>query len=75
MRQGDPLSPYIFLFWVKGLFAFLKKFMEEGLLKGVATCPKGPTISRLFFADDSLILFQAMREDYTSLENVLETYE
>lgn len=49
--------------------------MEEGLLKGVATCPKGPTISRLFFADDSLILFRAMREDYTSLENVLETYE
>ena len=54
LRQGDPFSPYIFLICVKGLSAFLKKFMEEDLLKGVATCPKGPTISRLFFADDSL---------------------
>ena len=49
--------------------------MEEGLLKGVAACPRGPAISHLFFVDNSLIFCQAMREDCTSLENILETYE
>ena len=72
---GNPLSPYLFFICAEGLFALLTKFVEDGLLKGVEACLRGPTISHLFFAYDSLIFCRATREDCTSLENILETYE
>ena len=75
LRQGNPLSPYLFFICVEGLFALLMKFVEDGWLKGVEACPRRLAISHLFFAYDSLIFCQATREDCTSLENILETYE
>lgn len=74
--QGDPLSPFLFLFYAKGLSALLRKSMERGLLTGVAACPKGPKISHLFFADDSLIFcYRATIEECYTLEEILEIYE
>ena len=55
LRQGDPLSTYLFLIWVEGLSVLLKKTIEEGEMKGVVACHRGPKISHLFFADNSLI--------------------
>ena len=55
IRQGDPLSPYVFLLYAEGLSALIKKEVENGRLGGVAVCCRGPKISHLFFADDSLI--------------------
>ena len=75
LRQGDPLSLYLFLICAEGLFALLTKFVEDGLVEGVVACPRGPAISHSFFAYDSLIFCQATREDCTSLENILEIYE
>ena len=75
LRQGDPLSLYLFLICAEGLFALLTKFVEDGLVEGVVACPRGPAISHSFFAYDSLIFCQATREDCTSLGNILEIYE
>lgn len=38
-------------------------------------CPATPSISHLLFADDSLILARANREEATQLQNILELYE
>ena len=65
--QGDPLSPYLFLICAEGLFALIKKLVENGVLHGVAACKRGPSISHLFFADDSLIFCRASMEEYESL--------
>ena len=35
IRQGDPLSPYLFLIVVEGLSALIKKSVEEGVLEGI----------------------------------------
>ena len=55
IRQGDPLSPYIFLLCVEGLLAHLQKANNSGSLKGIQSSRGGPWISHLFFADDSLL--------------------
>ena len=75
LRQGDPLSPFLFLFCAEGLSALIRKSVKFGLLSGVAACPRGPKISHFFFADDSLIFCKATIEECTTLEEILEIYE
>lgn len=58
LRQGDPLSPCIFFLCVEGLTNLLLHEEEAGNLIGVEVCKDAPVISRLLFADDSLILIK-----------------
>jgi hypothetical protein len=37
LRQGEPISPYLFLILVEALSAMLVKANEEGVLTGVPT--------------------------------------
>ena len=55
LRQGDPLSSYLFLLCAEGFLALLEKSEHEGRLKGVVVCRSAPCISHLLFADNSLL--------------------
>ena len=63
LRQGDPLSTYLFLICAEGLSSLLRKLVKDGLMKGVVACLRDPEISHLFFADYNLIFCRAIRED------------
>ena len=75
LRQGDPLSPYLFLLCGEGLSAMLKKKEREGLIRGVAAARHAPRVSHLFFADDSVIFCRATKEECMQVAKVLEVYE
>jgi len=75
LHQGDPLSPFLFLFCAKGLSALIRKSVEFGLLSGVAACPRGPKISHLFFVDDSLMFCKANIEECSTLKEILDICE
>ena len=75
LRQGDPISHFLFLFCEEGLSSLLQQATLTDTLHGVAACPQGPRISHLFFANDSIIFCQAIREECTHLEQVFDTYE
>ena len=75
LRQGDPISPFLPLFCVEGLSALLNQASRSGAIHGVAACPRGPQISRLFFANDSIIFCRATSVECAHLEHILETYE
>ena len=49
LRQGDPLSPYLFLMCAMGLRSLLHKAKVEGLIQGVAICRNGPRITHFIF--------------------------
>jgi hypothetical protein len=75
IRQGDPLSPYLFLFCAEGLSALLRKAERDRMIKGVAICRGGPRISHLFFADDSIVFCRVTNAECTILHDILSLYE
>jgi hypothetical protein len=62
LRQGDPLSPYLFLFVADGLSTLLQHEVCTNGIEFLKVCRRSPGISHLLFADDSLLFFKA-RED------------
>ncbi|CAL5443286.1 unnamed protein product [Camellia sinensis] len=53
LRQGDPLSPFLFNLAVEGLSILLLRARDLGLIKGVQIGVNGVVVSHLQFADDS----------------------
>ena len=58
IRQGDPLSPYLFLFCAEGLSFLLHKAEQNRLIQGVQVNRRCQTVNHLLFADDSILFLQ-----------------
>ena len=74
LRQGDPISPYLFLICAEGLTSLLKfegtQYLSEGIKMRIHT----PWISHWLFADDCIVFTQASKKGAERLQEVLEAY-
>ncbi|GAU47759.1 hypothetical protein TSUD_387180 [Trifolium subterraneum] len=59
LRQGDPLSPYLFILVTECLTAFIHQAVGRGDLHGVRICRGAPEVSHLLFADDCFLFCRA----------------
>ena len=75
LKQGDLLSPYLFLLCAEGLSSLIRKVVETKHLHGILSCKNGVCISHLLFADNSFIFCQATMEEGQHLLNILGRYE
>ncbi|KAH1032636.1 hypothetical protein J1N35_044810 [Gossypium stocksii] len=75
LRQGDPLSPYLFLICTEGFSALLNSAAQTGKLRGVKVCRESPVVNHLFFADDSIIFGDANEIGGRVLIDILKRYE
>ena len=74
IRQGDPLSPYIFIICTNILSCMLQKLEDSGTLKGVAINKGGLPISHLMFADDVIIFFKVANQNTDKLSQTLQSF-
>ncbi|XP_074342149.1 uncharacterized protein LOC141679584 [Apium graveolens] len=75
IRQGDPLSSYLFLICMEGLSALIQHREQHKLLRGVQMARGSPILSHMLFADDSYIYYAATSDSTTQVLNVLDIYE
>ncbi|KAB2635662.1 ribonuclease H protein [Pyrus ussuriensis x Pyrus communis] len=62
LRQGDPMSPFLFLISAEGFLALLRRKEEQGVLHGVQVAPGAVPLIHLFFADDAVIFCRCYAE-------------
>lgn len=77
LRQGNPLSPLLFILVMEALGWLLSRAVQGGLLQGfdVGVAPAVLTISHLFYADDALISCGADDAQLGHLRCVLLCFE
>ena len=55
LRQGDPLSPYLFLLGMEVFSMLIEKVVSRGFLIGLKALWGEMQISHLLFADDTIV--------------------
>ena len=75
LRQGDPLSPGLFLLCAEGLSAIIHEATRNHLLTGISISRNCPNITHLFFANDSILFCKAKTEECQELKQIFRRYE
>jgi hypothetical protein len=73
LRQGDPLSPLLFVFVMEALSRIILAAVHEGLLEGFTV--GNTTLSHLLFANDTLIFCNAMPAQLRCLRSLFLLFE
>lgn len=75
IRQGDPLSSYLFLIYIEGLTSLIHNYERRGLLQGIKIARSAPPISHMFFADDCYIFCKADVDCASHVQEMLRLFE
>ncbi|XP_071694921.1 uncharacterized protein [Rutidosis leptorrhynchoides] len=75
VRQGDPLSPFLFIIATEGLNLITKKATSESLFKGVSIGRNNVMVSNLQYPDDTIFLGDWCRQNVYNLVKLLTCFE
>ncbi|KAA3488532.1 non-ltr retroelement reverse transcriptase [Gossypium australe] len=75
LKQGDPLSPFLFIICSEGLSSLMRSAKKDGLVKGAKASRRGPEISHLLFADDCMMFGEATKQGAKNMKDILKEYE
>ena len=70
LRQGDPLSPFLFNVVAEGLNLLLKRAKELRIIKGVEVGSSEVNVSHLQFADDTIIFCEAKWAEIVAIKQI-----
>ena len=75
LRQGDPISLYLFLLCLEGFIGLILEATRNNRLSRISIYRNCPTVSHLFFADDSILYYKASEQESRELQRILHKYE
>ena len=75
IRQGDHLSPFLFLFCTEGLHGLISQVAHNGDIHGFQLCRRSPKLTHLLFVDDSLLFFKSNIGKCQRVLDILGVYE
>lgn len=75
IRQGDPLSAYLFILCSEVLSTLCHQTQTRGTLQGIRVANKSPRVNHLLFADDTLFFSRTNQQSISTLQNILLLYE
>nr|KAJ0222557.1 hypothetical protein LSAT_V11C200085590 [Lactuca sativa] len=75
VRQGDPLSPFLFIIAMEGLHVAAQSAIDRHFIQGVKLPHAGPTISHLFYEDDAIFTGNWDKGSIKNLSRILKCFE
>ncbi|KAK4381448.1 hypothetical protein Sango_2967100 [Sesamum angolense] len=75
LRQGDPLSPYLFLLYTEPLSSLFCSANDRGAIPRVTVCREAPKISHMLFANNTMVFCPANPNTVGHVHRSLETYK
>nr|GEV89672.1 hypothetical protein [Tanacetum cinerariifolium] len=73
LKQGDPLSPYLFILVMESLNLSVCKAVDEGLFQGIRL-HSSLALSHLFYADDALFIGEWSDSNLRGIINILKCF-
>nr|GEU94818.1 RNA-directed DNA polymerase, eukaryota, reverse transcriptase zinc-binding domain protein [Tanacetum cinerariifolium] len=73
LKQGDPLSPFLFILIMESLHLSFQRVVDAGLFTGI-NLNSSLTLSHMLYADDAVFLGQWNDRNIDTLVNVLECF-
>ncbi|XP_021995809.1 uncharacterized protein LOC110892992 [Helianthus annuus] len=74
VRQGDPLSPLLFILAMEALHIATESAVNCNIFKGITTPVSRPTVSHLLYADDVLFVGEWSEENFHNLARLLRCF-
>lgn len=74
LRQGDPISPYLFVLCMERLSHMIERSVESKDWKPISLSRGGPKLSHICFADDLILFAEASVSQVQVIRKVLETF-
>ncbi|GKB40109.1 putative RNA-directed DNA polymerase, partial [Tanacetum coccineum] len=74
LRQGDPLSPFLFIIVIEGLHTDLMEASHSGLILGIKIGSSNITLSYIFYADDVVITSEWSSTNINNIIRVLQVF-
>ncbi|CAN0907190.1 Transposon TX1 uncharacterized 149 kDa protein [Linum grandiflorum] len=74
IRQGDPLSPFLFILLSNALSIIIEKRIGTNDIHGIRLSRKGPLLTHCLFADDTIIFGKASREEAEAITGIINEY-
>ena len=75
LRQGDPLSPFLFDIVAEPLNLLIKKAISMNLWEGLEVCKRGVKISHLQYADDTILFCPPDMDCLLNIKSTLILFE
>nr|GEY37659.1 RNA-directed DNA polymerase, eukaryota [Tanacetum cinerariifolium] len=74
LKQGDPLSPFLFILIMESLHISFQRVVDAGMFKGISLGGGTINLSHMFFVNDAVFVGKWCESNINTLVNVLECF-